>query len=177
MYGTFPIFPPIARKPSVLLAEILPPLPRTISEIPRKMICVASVTIIGGSSWNFVRINPLTAPQMVPTPSAVITTTINGAFALHTIQLIVAERQTIAPTEISISPSTRMYAIGSIINTSINSRTNIPSQEKIIFFTGLSGTLLILLPDFPAMITSPFLSVHSYQRYAAGLRSLLLRQG
>ena len=118
MYGTFPIFPPIARKPSVLLAEILPPLPRTISEIPRKMICVASVTIIGGSSWNFVRINPLTAPQMVPTPSAVITTTINGAFALHTIQLIVAERQTIAPTEISISPSTRMYAIGSIINTS-----------------------------------------------------------
>ena len=73
MYGTFPIFPPIARKPSVLLAEILPPLPRTISEIPRKMICVASVTIIGGSSWNFVRINPLTAPQMVPTPSAVIT--------------------------------------------------------------------------------------------------------
>ena len=34
------------------------------------------------------------------------------------IQLIVAERQTIAPTEISISPSTRMYAIGSIMNTS-----------------------------------------------------------
>ncbi len=82
----FRSFPPIARKPSVLLAEILPPLPRTISEIPRKMICVASVTIIGGSSWNLVRINPLTAPQMVPTPSAVITTTINGAFVLHTIQ-------------------------------------------------------------------------------------------
>ena len=51
-------------------------------------------------------------------PSAVITTTINGAFVLQTIQLIVAERQTIAPTEMSISPSTRMYAIGSIMNTS-----------------------------------------------------------
>ena len=118
MYGISPTFPPIARKPSVLLAEILPPLPSTISEIPRKIICVASVTIIGGSSWNLVRIKPLIAPQIVPTPSAVITTTINGAFVLQTIQLIVAERQTIAPTEMSISPSTRMYAIGNIMNTS-----------------------------------------------------------
>ena len=65
-----------------------------------------------------VRINPLTAPQRAPTTSAVSTTTMNGAFVLQTMQLKVAERHTIAPTEISISPNTRMYAIGNIMNTS-----------------------------------------------------------
>ena len=118
MYGIFPTFPPIRRKPSVLDAEILPPLPSTISAIPRKIICVANVTIIGGSSSNCVRIKPLTAPQTVPTISAVRITTINGAPVLHIIQLNVADRHTVAPTEISISPSTRIYAIGIIKNTS-----------------------------------------------------------
>ena len=40
------------------------------------------------------------------------------ALELQTIQHMVAERQTIEPTEISISPSTRIYAIVSIRNTS-----------------------------------------------------------
>ena len=98
----------------MFVTEILPPLPRTISAIPLKIIWVASVTIIGGSSSNLVRTNAFTAPQRDPTRSVARITTINGAPVFATIQAIVAERHTIDPTEISISPSTRMYAIGSI---------------------------------------------------------------
>ena len=58
------------------------------------------------------------APHTVPTARPVRTTTINGAFILHTIQHIVADRHTIEPTEISISPRTRIYAMGSMRNTS-----------------------------------------------------------
>ena len=53
-------------------------------------------------------------PQRDPTRSVARITTMNGAPVFAIIQAIVAERHTIDPTEISISPSTRMYAIGSI---------------------------------------------------------------
>ena len=52
--------------------------------------------------------------RITGTRSVARITTRNGAPVFATIQAIVAERHTIDPTEISISPSTRMYAIGSI---------------------------------------------------------------
>ena len=82
------------------------------------MICVAKVTIIGGSSVNLVRMKPLTMPHTAPTPRDARITTGKGAPVLHTRQAVVAQRQVIEPTEMSISPSTRMKAIGSIRNTS-----------------------------------------------------------
>ena len=37
-----------------------------------------------------------------------------------------------------------------------------PSQLRTVFFHDFSGTLAIVLPDFPAMITSPFPSDYFY---------------
>ena len=113
-----PTFPAIIRNPSVFVREIEPPLPREISAIPRNIICVASVTIIGGSSVKFVSTSPLIRPHAVPTSRHTSTTAINGISLLHAIQVIVAERHTVAPTEISISPRINTYAIGSMINAS-----------------------------------------------------------
>ena len=67
---------------------------------------------------NFVRMMPFSNPQAVPTANAVSITTMNGAPVLQTMQAIVAERQTVAPTEMSISPNTNKYAIGNIKNIS-----------------------------------------------------------
>ena len=108
----------MALKPAVLATETEPPLPSTISAMPRKMIWVDSVTIIGGSSGNRVSMKALTRPQQVPTASVASITSGNGAPALLMIQAIVAARHTVEPTEMSISPMTSMKAITSIRKTS-----------------------------------------------------------
>ena len=95
-----------------------PPLPRDISAIPRKIIWVARVTIMGGSSVKLVSTRPLIRPQAAPVRRQTRTTPRKGRPLLQVMQAKVADRQTVAPTEISISPRIRMKAMGSIMKPS-----------------------------------------------------------
>ena len=77
---------------------------------------VPRVTIMEASSVNFVRMMPLINPQSVPHSSAIATAAPIGNPALYETPSSVALSATVEPTERSISPITRMYAIGNAMN-------------------------------------------------------------
>ena len=167
------------------------------SAIPRKMIWVPSVMIMVGSSWKCVAITPFRLPQRNPTPMQTMICTIRGAPARFAKQAIVPARHTMAPTEISISAMTRMNPIAYIINSSdryfgisrrtlekvklletidpkINTAIKITirplSQLKTLLLILVFGVASMVLPDFPAMITSPFFPVRLCPSYAVSVR-------
>ena len=119
IYGIGPTFPAIALNPSAFVRETEPPSPSAISAIPRNTICVPNVMIMVGSSLKRVAKNPFIIPQTVPVSKPISKTPINGTPALLERQAIVAARQTVEPTEISISPISRIYAIGNSKNISV----------------------------------------------------------
>ena len=67
---------------------------------------------------NLVTIKPLISPHTVPTKIQSNAEGNNGSPAFDAKQVKLADKQTIEPTEISISPIIKINTIGNIINTS-----------------------------------------------------------